>query len=90
MYTIANSYVYRADLLGIWAKVYAIFSDGIERAFTLSVTLGNQLEIHHLVVLGTGRGIWSADGISWNDTAIKQCDCDMKVILCKGCQCGGA
>lgn len=87
VYAIANSIIYSSSPLGIaWEREHVIYenrSSSDNLSLTITIT-------HHLMVVGADRDIWSTDGKVWHDSkAIKKCTCDMKVIVCKGCQCGG-
>jgi hypothetical protein len=85
LYAVANSTIFSSDSGVVWGQEHIIFEDKKPRDLGLSITF-----THHLLVLGAGRDIWSADGQIWNDSqATKKCTCDVKVIMCKGCQCGG-
>lgn len=93
IYAIANSTIYSFDAADTsWKQEHIIYDDKqIRDNLGLTITIGNQQGAHSLVVIGADRDIWTSDGKTWNDAkAIKTCTCDMKIILCKGCQCGGA
>jgi hypothetical protein len=95
-YAIGNNWIYyTSDILGtVWIKVHQIYPDEKDprgSSLGLMCTLGNQQGTYHLTVTGADRDIWSPDGKIWHDQQlVKSCTCDMKTILCKGCQCGGA
>jgi len=76
-----------------WKKVFQVYDDNDPRGsfLYLTFTLASQAGTANLVVLGADRDIWTSDGQIWHDTkAIKKCVCEIKVILCQGCQCGGS
>ena len=95
LYVVSRSWIYYSPTAhgGIWTKTYQVFSDENDprnSSLFLSASLANQKGDVNLLVLGADRDIWTSDGKTWYDTnAIKRCICDIKAILCNGCQCGG-